>query len=100
MILSDDEFASVLDGGVELELTLRGARQAISSTISLIEAVESVELSEDGEDTFVATVRMSTDQRESLIVALVGAGIGIRLISETRSELERIFLNLTKETAA
>ena len=97
---SEEELSGGASGGVELELTLRGDRQTISSTINMVESVESVELTADDDGTCVVTVRMSTDQRESLVVALVGAGVGIRLINETRSELERIFLNLTKETAA
>lgn len=93
-----------LSGGggasVELDLTLRGDPQDIHGAISGLSGLDTFELVPDGDDLMLAHVRLLRDEREALIAKLVGAGIGVRLVSETRSELERIFLNLTKETAA
>ena len=92
-----------LSGGggtsVELDLTLRGDPQEIHGAMSGLPGLDTFELVPDGDDLMVAHVRLLRDEREALIAKLVGAGIGVRLVSETRSELERIFLNLTKETA-
>lgn len=93
-----------LSGGggtsVELDLTLRGEPQAIHGAISGLPGLDTFELVPEGEGLMIAHVRLLRDEREALIAKLVGAGIGVRLVSETRSELERIFLNLTRETAA
>jgi hypothetical protein len=45
-------------------------------------------------------VAFDSDQRESLVAALVTAGVGVRRIVEDESELESIFLGLTQGAMA
>ena len=96
---SEDELSGGSASGIELELTLRGDPADIRSAAESVSGVESVNVIPGESGLVVATIRLNTDAREALIAALVGAGVGVRLVSETRSELERIFLNLTRGTA-
>ena len=46
------------------------------------------------------TVDLSTDNRESLVAALVQGGVGLRSLVESKDELENVFVQLTKGVAA
>ncbi|MCH9684455.1 MAG: hypothetical protein K0V04_23675, partial [Deltaproteobacteria bacterium] len=46
-------------------------------------------------DQWRASVVLTGDHREELVRAVVEAGLGLRQLTEDRSELERIFLQLT-----
>jgi ABC-2 type transport system ATP-binding protein len=97
---TEEELSGGGGTGVDLELTLRGDAQRIHSLLSGLASVETFELTSGEGGTVQATVRLLSDEREALVVALVGAGVGVRQIGESHSELERIFLNLTRVTAA
>jgi len=45
-------------------------------------------------------VALLNDEREALIAALVGAGVGIRKLVEDETELEKVFLGITTPTGA
>lgn len=97
---TEEELSGGSASGVELELSLRGTAETITAAARALDVVESVDIQPADEGTVSAIIRLSRDEREALVAALVGAGVGVRAVSETRSELERIFLNLTTETAA
>ena len=88
---------------LSLHLTLRGTAAAVQGLLSGHPAVASctVAAAAGGEAGLVrATVALHQDDREALIAALVAGGVGVRLVAEETSELEQIFLNLTREDAA
>lgn len=87
-------------GAVTLHLTLRGTAETARQILSGQEAVTSLTVEAMGSEQVRATVVLRQDVREALITALVVGGMGVRLVAEERSELEQIFLNLTREDAA
>lgn len=92
---TETELAGRFHIGGSVDLGLRGDSATIRSIIEAQDGVKKlIELSAgDG----VSTVRVSMvdDVRESLVSALVGAGIGIRSVTDAHDELEGIFLELT-----
>lgn len=84
--------------GVRLTLTLRGQRAAIEAAIAAAGAIRHDLKEEDG--LWRVHVSLATDEREALIAALVGAGVGVRGMIGDEAELERIFLGLTQEATA
>src|SRR5690606_16866985 len=84
-----------LGTGTRLTLRVRGTSAMVEEVLGASERVTNYELIED-EDALVARVVLKADDREALIAELVRADIGIRLVEETMSELEQIFLELTR----
>jgi ABC-2 type transport system ATP-binding protein len=91
---SEEELGARKDHARHVNLVLRGELETASNVLAGADIVESHELSLDGED-LRAIVVLTGDHREALVRALVEAGLGLRALGEARSELERIFLQLT-----
>ncbi|MEN9784882.1 MAG: hypothetical protein RLZZ299_146 [Pseudomonadota bacterium] len=86
-------------GAVRLTAVLRGARAAIEGALADA-SVTGSELRDDGDGTWRVHVALSGDTREALVARWVAAGVGIRRLVEDETELETIFLGLTREVAA
>ena len=96
---SDEELGARKDHNRSLALEVRGEQDTLRTVLDGLEAVESFELAaaEQGAepDQWRASVVLTGDHREELVRAVVEAGLGLRQLTEDRSELERIFLQLT-----
>jgi len=92
---TETELAGRFHIGGSVDLGLRGDSATIRSIIEAQDGVKKlIELSA-GEGVATVRVSMVDDVREALVSALVGAGIGIRSVTDAHDELEGIFLELT-----
>jgi|TARA_B110000495_G_C22977946_1_gene574580 ABC-2 type transport system ATP-binding protein len=92
---TETELAGRFHIGGSVDLGLRGDQATIRSIIEAQSGVKKlIELSA-GEGVSTVRVSMADDVREALVGALVGAGIGIRSVTDAHDELEGIFLELT-----
>ena len=92
---TETELAGRFHIGGSVDLGLRGDQATIRSIIEAQSGVKKlIELSA-GEGVSNVRVSMADDVRETLVGALVGAGIGIRSVTDAHDELEGIFLELT-----
>lgn len=92
---TETELAGRFHIGGSVDLGLRGDQAKIRSVIEAQSGVKKmIELSA-GEGVSSVRVSMVDDVRETLVGALVGAGIGIRSVTDAHDELEGIFLELT-----
>jgi ABC-2 type transport system ATP-binding protein len=94
---SEEELGARKDHARHLTLAVRGSEEALREVLGRTELVERYELEtvEGTPSELRATVVLTGDHREELVRALVEAGLGLRSLGEARSELERIFLQLT-----
>jgi ABC-2 type transport system ATP-binding protein len=94
---SEEELGARKDHARHLTLAVRGDEAALREVLADAALVERFELeTTEGEPKeHRATVVLTGDRREALVRALVEAGLGLRSLGEARSELERIFLQLT-----
>ena len=96
---TEDELAAAThEAGARLVLEVRASAQQLEQALGGLASVHSHTITEDEDGLITANVVLSVDEREQLVAALVGAGIGVRRIDESESELEEIFLNLTATT--
>lgn len=92
---SETELGRSFGEGTRLTLRVRGNRANIEDRLGAFDAVTNYELIEDG-DLLEVRVTLRSDEREQLIADLVRADVGIRSVEDTVSELEQIFLELTR----
>ena len=98
-----DELESMMHGDRELELTVRGDREAVNHVLSEIEGIESFEIKENGEkkseDELDVTVRQreGSDIRDILSLKLAERGVPVYKLKINEKSLEDIFLELTEE---
>lgn len=97
---SEEELGARKDHARHLTLTVRGDAAALRRVLGRTELVERYELDAvEGPGSAApehrATVVLTGDLREELVRAVVAEGLGLRSLGEARSELERIFLQLT-----
>ncbi len=85
--------------GTRLTLLVRGERARVEQALKGVAAVQSFDLHDEGAWMRVH-VALLNDEREALIAALVGAGVGIRKLVEDETELEKVFLGITTPTGA
>ncbi|HSI03349.1 MAG: ABC transporter ATP-binding protein [Myxococcota bacterium] len=96
---TEAELAGSVSGATSIVVEIRGARGAFEAAVrqSGVVAKTAIDREEDG--IIVATLELSTDARETLAQALVGAGLGLRRMERVQLELESIFLTLTGNRA-
>jgi ABC-2 type transport system ATP-binding protein len=95
---SEEELGARKDHARSLMITVRGDVEVLRGVLGRTELVERYTLDEAApmeRAELRATVVLTGDRREELVRALVEAGLGLRALGEARSELERIFLQLT-----
>lgn len=85
--------------GTRLTLSVSGTKAALEGCLQGVASVQRYDLHEEGSHWRVH-VALAGDEREALVAALVGAGIGLRRMSEDETELENVFLGLTTPTAS
>lgn len=86
--------------GTRLTLQVRGAREAVEGAIKHVAGVQKWEAVDEPGGLLKLHVALAQDHRESLVAALVAAGVGVRRVVEDESELESIFLGLTQGATA
>lgn len=94
---SEEELAAAMGDGEVVTLTLRAELAEIRKALEDAEVSKSFEVREEAE--FVRVdVRLGDQERarESLVAALVDAGVGVFGVQDAVSELEQIFLELTR----
>ncbi len=92
---SEAELGSSFGEGARLVLELRGRTSVVEDVLAKSEHVDDYEVSAKG-DLVEARVTLAVDVRERLIADLVTAGVGVRSVQDAVSELEQIFLELTR----
>lgn len=94
---SEQELGHALGEGTRLALVLRGRVAAVEEALSSSSLVEAYEVGTTDDDLVQAQVTLPGDVREDLVAELVKAGIGVRTVQDAVSELEQIFLELTRK---
>jgi ABC-2 type transport system ATP-binding protein len=94
---SERELGHALGEGTRLTLVLRGRVVAVEEVLSSSSHVDSYEVAATEDELVQARVTLHGDAREDLVAELVGAGIGVRAVQDAVSELEQIFLELTRQ---
>lgn len=97
---TEAELAGAVSAATTLELEVRGRREDFSRVLQELAGVESHEVTREQDGILDATVRLSADEREVLVSALVQAGLGLRRLSRADAGLETIFLKLTGDAKA
>ena len=78
-----------------MEAELVGQRTAIEAALSSIEEIKNFIIEEERGDSCVVQISLSI-ATETLVPKLIDKGLGLRSLQSARSELEEIFLSLTK----
>ncbi|MEM7154240.1 MAG: ABC transporter ATP-binding protein [Myxococcota bacterium] len=99
---SEQELGARHDHERHLSVTVRATEDELRSALEASEHVESfdIDATEEPADESLerrVDVVLGGDLREALVRDLVEAGLGLRQLTEARSELERVFLQLTAE---
>ena len=89
------ELAARLSHGKTIHLVLTGGAAAAEVVLADHDAVASHSIHAPAKDRIEVTVEMTHDDRESIVAALVGAGLGLRRLDDARDELEEVFMGLT-----
>lgn len=96
---TEGELRARLRGKLAVEYVVRGDEAALAGAIEGVAGVARVDVKASGEDV-TAHVVFDQDVREQVARALVEQGFGLRAMFErTSSELEEVFLGLTRDGA-
>ena len=94
-----EELASHVQNDVfRLEVELVATRTDIENTLKEMPSITSFEIQEEYEGSCLLLI-ISKKSPEHLVPILVEKNIGIRMLQKARSELEEIFVSLTKGEA-
>lgn len=96
---TETELAGRFHIGGSIDLSLRGEEDAARAAIEGIDGVKKIIPLGHTDGVISIRVSMASDVREAIAAALVGAGLGLRGISDAHDELEGIFLELTDHEA-
>ena len=96
---SEEELSKRMQSKSRVKVALRGSKDVIDELLGSLEFVESFKRSSHKADVTKATVVLLGDRREELVTAIVAAGIGLRNLEDGGSELENVFLGLTRDGA-
>lgn len=96
---TEDELVERLGtGGGRWRLRVRGAKATAEGALAKLDAVSALELEEEESGALELTLTATAEGVEAAVAALVSAGLGIRQVMPTETELEQAFLDLTKLT--
>ena len=84
-------------GDARLVLTVRGESEKFEAWLKQHPLVETMTPRIVGGGYASATVDLDGDTREQLLSDLIAAGFGLRLVEVPDTELEEIFLGLTRD---
>ncbi len=89
-------------GALMLSLSAAASEDAIRRAVTAVAGVRSIAVDPDG-DARPSRYLIEAERRPSvaadIVVALVAAGIAVSGLTERRPDLERVFLELTRESA-
>ena len=98
---TEEELArAATSAGTQLTLVLRGNGDDVEAILRKVTTLRSFKAVNEAEGLVRVHLTLADDQRETVVAALVAAGVGIRKLMEDESELETMFLALTKEAVA
>lgn len=86
--------------GARLSFTLRATTEQVEAALASAEGVAKHDLHVEPDGILRLHVSLIGDEREALVAHFVKHGIGIRRFVEDEGELEKVFLQLTKEAVA
>lgn len=86
--------------GTRLTLHVRGSRDEVEGALRHVTGLQKWDAVDEPNGVLKLHVALAGDSRESLVAALVAAGVGVRRMIEDESELETIFLGLTQGATA
>ncbi|MEX1361771.1 MAG: hypothetical protein AB1Z98_01500, partial [Nannocystaceae bacterium] len=89
------ELGARKDHDRHLRMVVRGQAATLQQVLQDSEHVEGFEIDESAGPDLQVRVTLGSDVREQLVAQLVEAGLGLRQLGQARSELERVFLQLT-----
>ena len=95
-----DLAASAGAHGTRLTLQVRADKARVEGALRSVASVASCTILEEPGGLLKLHIGLSQDNRESVVAALVTAGVGVRRMIEDESELEAIFLGLTEGATA
>lgn len=93
---SPDALSSRLGAATSIQITVSGSPEQVQTLLSAQPAVQRFTLGRSPHGHVTAAIELEGDARESLVAAIVGAGLGLRRLDDARDELEEIFMGLTK----
>ena len=96
---SEAELSERMQAKSRVRVTLRGEQTAVEELLGSLEFVESYDFTSTKGEIAKANVVLAGDTREEFAAAVVAAGLGLRQLEDGGSELENVFLGLTKEGA-
>lgn len=96
---SEAELSERLQATSRIKVTLRGAKAQVEELLGSLEFVESYNVTSSKGDITKAMVVLAGDTREDFVGQVVTAGLGLRQLEDGGSELENVFLGLTKDGA-
>jgi len=94
---TERELAETIGGGLRVSIELRGGDDAIEAVFSDHDSARDWTRVGDVEGGGTYEVQLNSDDREALVEELVEAGVGVRALAETETELEQAFLGFTGE---
>lgn len=96
---TERELARKIGGATRLTFELRGKNGEAEEVFDAADYIRSWERTNSDDSTSEYDVTLAEDERERLVEALVSAGVGIRGLEESETELEQAFLGVTGESA-
>lgn len=96
---TEAQLSERLDRQARVVLVVRGSEEELTTLLESSEIVESFSIEVAADGLLRAQVRLTGDQREQLVESIVAAGLGLRHLDEAESELENVFLGLTRDGA-
>jgi ABC-2 type transport system ATP-binding protein len=96
---TEDEIGGRLSSSLAhaAELEVRGGEDAVRSALSTLAEVEIVDVATLAEGLLRVKTRSSSDAREAIAAALVGAGVGLLGLKRGSTALEDIFVRLSQD---
>lgn len=92
---TETELAQRMGAGSVVSMVLSADRAEVERVLGGLDIVAESHVDRVQNDRVYVTVNMAEDQRETLVVELCNAGIGVRQLVDARDELEEVFMDLT-----
>ncbi len=96
---TEEELSRAMEQKARVTVVVRAEEADLTEVLEGSAVVESFEIRTDKPGLVRADVRLSGDERETLATEVVAAGLGLRRLDDAESELENVFLGLTRDGA-